>query len=250
LGERKESMGYVADFCPLCRQVRPFRLQYIGLAGHVYYVALGHGELIGHQKQCTACKSVLDADPEAYREICRRKLDPETLRERTFPNLARHYAYRLEVEKKLGQSSGALSPQERLNLIREPFALLAPTVEERFSQTHIDRETGLTLLAALVLLPVAGRWANKWWPTSPDTIVLGLLALGLAAVVIQALRSGPRFFKRKIFPVLVPALRPLKPTPDELTAILADFKRAQVRLGTRLKVSALLAQLEGSHVAR
>src|SRR5258706_9118781 len=33
-----KSLGYVADFCPLCRDVRTFELVRVGLAGHIYYL--------------------------------------------------------------------------------------------------------------------------------------------------------------------------------------------------------------------
>jgi hypothetical protein len=45
-------LGHAADFCPICREIRGFRIARLGKAGHLYGVALGAGELLGHQKTC------------------------------------------------------------------------------------------------------------------------------------------------------------------------------------------------------
>jgi len=57
------NLGYVADFCPLCREPKPFLLQRIGMAGHVYYISAGEGELVGFHRTCQTCKTAFTADP-------------------------------------------------------------------------------------------------------------------------------------------------------------------------------------------
>lgn len=39
-----DMVGYVADFCPICRDVRRFMMQEILLAGHVYGLTVGDFE--------------------------------------------------------------------------------------------------------------------------------------------------------------------------------------------------------------
>src|SRR5258706_11462307 len=84
--ERKQ--GLVADFCPICRDLRAFQLIRIGLASHVYYVAFGEGKLAGFLIQCQECRVSLKADPTTYATTEKRRVtDLEVLIQETFPKL-------------------------------------------------------------------------------------------------------------------------------------------------------------------
>ena len=39
----ERNIGKVADFCPICREVRMFQLIRVGVADHIYYVSFGEG---------------------------------------------------------------------------------------------------------------------------------------------------------------------------------------------------------------
>jgi hypothetical protein len=62
-------IGFVADFCAMCRTVKPFEIKRIGMAGHVYYITSGEGELLGYQRTCLSCKTAVDTDPNGYTAI-------------------------------------------------------------------------------------------------------------------------------------------------------------------------------------
>ena len=62
-------LGHVADFCPICRKPRPFALQRIGSAGHVYYVSVSQGELVGFERTCLKCHTVYNAEPTHYAKV-------------------------------------------------------------------------------------------------------------------------------------------------------------------------------------
>jgi hypothetical protein len=59
-------LGYVADFCPVCREARAFRLVRVGLASHVYYISFGAGRHVGHVIRCEECGSSFDTDATRY----------------------------------------------------------------------------------------------------------------------------------------------------------------------------------------
>jgi hypothetical protein len=237
-------MGFVADFCPLCRNIRPFRLDRVGLAGHVYYVTVSQGELVGHARTCMTCKTILNGNPGLYREVSKKLLDQGELQRTTFPNLQTHHAERLALEQTIKHSPGTIPADTRRALLKEPFLLLNPAVEKRFSATQIDKQTGLTLLALFVLFPFLMAMGKGAAPTYGGEIFLGFLIAGIAAVSLQGFLQTGRYFDKKIFPVLVPALRPLKPTTEEITSVIAELKKAESKFGKKLKLPALLERLQ------
>lgn len=239
-----KKLGYAADFCPLCRDVKTFQLDRVGLASHVYYISIGQGKLAGYVKKCLHCKTMLNANPDLYREVSKELFDQAALQRTTFPGLQTHYAERLTLEQTIKHSPGSLQADTRRALLKEPFLLLNPAVEKRFSSTHIDARTGMMLLAVIVLLPLLMMLVKKFVPGYEDELMLGLLVAGIGAVSVQGFLQTGRYFDRKIFPVLVPALQPLRPTAQEITAVVTELKKADQKLGKKLKISALLKRLE------
>ena len=237
-------MGFVADFCPLCRKDSSFRLDRVGLAGHVYYISLGKGELVGYARTCINCKTVLNGNPDLYREVSKKLVEQGELQRTTFPNLYTHHTERLALEKSLRNSPGSIPVDTRRALLKEPFILLNPSVEKRFSSTQVDKYTSLTVLAALALLPLASEMGERFTPTHQGEIFLGTLLAGIIAVSVQGFLQTGRYFNTKIFPVLVPALKPLKPTAAELTSVIAELKKAETKFGKKLKLASLLEHLQ------
>jgi hypothetical protein len=191
-----KSLGYVADFCPLCRDVRAFELVRVGLAGHVYYLTLSEGELVGYERTCMQCRTVLNAQPDRYAHINYRAQPPGELAPITFPKLKEFWAARLGVERELKSVFGKVSPEDRQTLIREPFILLSPKVEEHYASS---------------LAFVRGR-----------------------------------FLRNEILPLLASALRPLKPTPAEIDAVLTEQKKLGRKIGSKVKAVDVLAALAAS----
>src|SRR6266581_5496821 len=118
--ERKQ--GIVADFCPICREVRAFQLIRVGLATHVYYVSAGEGKLAGHMIRCNECGVELAVDPTRYATT---QKDPrvglEALIRDTFPRLRESYAERLELETRIKRTRSALSADQHKQFLIEPF---------------------------------------------------------------------------------------------------------------------------------
>src|SRR4051812_31190023 len=195
-------LGYVADFCPLCRDVRTFEVIRIGMAGHIYYLTLSDGELAGHERHCTVCHTALNAEPERYVQISERLLAPGELQSVTFPKLNEYWAARLGVERELKSVFGKVTPEDRQTLIREPFILLSPKVEERYaSSLSFDRIVGITIAIAVaacfVIPPIVGK-------ISPDSgsAALGLLFFGsFIAALVQMFLARGRILRNEVLPL-------------------------------------------------
>ena len=71
--------GRVAEFCPVCQTVQPFRLTRVGRAGHVWFISLSSGSLVGYEIKCGACDTTVQA-PRQYRAPTKKRgLDLDVL---------------------------------------------------------------------------------------------------------------------------------------------------------------------------
>lgn len=236
-------LGYVADFCPICRSIQPFELKRVGSAAHVYYISVGEGALVGHERTCLECGTGLRADPDGYTSVAGKAGPLPVLLAETFPNLEHLLSERMLLEQKVRNDPAALTVDERRALIQQPFALLSAKVERRFESTHIDLHTGLALVAALALMVLGGAVIRARFPIADDLILMLAVLPGLALVTWKGIGTGRRYMKREVIPVLATSLKPLQPTEDELRSVLADLKRLGHKIGRKLKLNDLMAQL-------
>ncbi|MCE3606581.1 hypothetical protein LXA47_23700 [Massilia sp. P8910] len=236
-------IGFVADFCPICRTVHAFVVKRVGLAGHLYYISAGEGELAGFERTCESCATTFVTDTDKYREIVKKSPSLADLRTQTFPDLDVVMHDRLALEARIAKAPMLLSRDERNALILGPFMLLAQKVEKRYASTDLDKEVGLALVAALVLMTAGPAASLALFPDGGPAVMLGFMVLALALVAWQMMVAKRRFMTRKVVPLLAKALRPLKPSDNELQAALAQMRQAGHKIGIKLKLPELQAQL-------
>ncbi len=248
----EKKQGLVAEFCPLCRDISAFRILRVGLASHVYAIPFGQGRLAGHVIECTACGLRLTADPLKYALFAvESKVAPIPLGELerlTYPTVRQVYAPRLALETQIRRTASVLTPEQRAQLLLEPFRLLNPRVEARYSTSlKFDRYSSLgcvgTLLFTFLLLSVAGTLLE---PRATYLIVASLVffGLGVAYTLGQLACAAGRFLHTEVVRALARSLDPLEPTPDELQGCLAKCKAASMKIGQKLKLPVLWAELE------
>lgn len=238
-------LGHVADFCPICRKPRAFVLRRIGSAGHLYYVTVSQGELVGYERTCAQCGTAFNAEPTHYATVAPKPLALPELARQTFPDLEQAWKDRLDLERQLRRDPHALHADDRKALIRSPFLLLSPKVEKRFASTHFDKEVGIAALVALGLMMAGPALVRKVAPDSAELAVLVCMALGVVLVIVQIALAGGRFMRREVLPVLAKCLRPLQPTPGELQAVMAELKTLRHKMATKLTLPELVAQIAG-----
>jgi len=232
----RKNLGYAADFCAICRGPQVFKLVRIGLAGHVYYISSGEGELLGYERECQQCHTLFNANPAAYQTLSKKKQALAELMATTFPGLPEVYKDRLELEEKVIKTPTLLTPQERESMIKIPFHLLSPLVERRMAQTHIDMGIGLALVGGIFFMSIVPALLMKILPFDAGPIFLACAIAALLVIGWQLLTAGSRYVKRRIIPVLGPSLKPLRPTENELNSALAELKANQQKMATRLKI--------------
>ncbi|MBC8021756.1 MAG: hypothetical protein H7Y14_01470 [Burkholderiales bacterium] len=239
----QRSLGYVADFCPVCRDLRVFQMKRLGLAGHFYYVSFGEGRLIAHVRTCTVCDIDLNGRPELYKAMNRNKLPATELAGLTRPDWQQAHASRLALERELTNAFGKVPADVRKALIREPFDLLAPKVEDRMATTQFDGWVAAAVGVLFILIVIAVKAAEQF-PGAGDYIWGAAWGFGLAAIASQFLLVRRRFFRKHVFPPLTLALRPLKPTRAELESALAAKKAEGTAIVERLDLRAFMRELE------
>ena len=123
---REKDRGVVADKCLHCAQVSLLRVTQHYKVGHLYFIPLGSGELIGTVLTCTECRGTMTGVVEVYsrvlpREISARMTLGQVLAE-TNPRLNEEILYRASLEQKAREALGPGMPDPRVELA---FARLA-----------------------------------------------------------------------------------------------------------------------------
>lgn len=231
-----KKLGYVADFCPICRDLRPFTFRRVGSAPHIYYLTVTEGELIGYQKICEHCKTAFDADINLYKRILDVSVGLEAMIQETYPGLRNTYGVRLEQEARIRDTPLLLSDEERMAQIRNVLDLLAPRAEAVFSGFVFDREVIFSLIAGFLILVLGVPMGSKVMPDHPDAFALIALAVAAFLLISQLATSGDRYVKRQLLPALCQSLHQLRPNRAELTRALDGLKRQGYKLGTKLTV--------------
>ena len=84
-------------------------------------------------------------------------------------------------------------------------------------------------------------------PDLEAAIWVGDLIVAAVVAWIFSLWSRTRFVRNDILPRLVAALHSLKPTREEIAAVLRDMKALGLRIGSRINPDMVMAELQ-SHV--
>src|SRR5262245_45859144 len=98
--------GWVADFCPLCREIRAFAIERVKMVRHIQYIPVSSGQLIGENKICNGCGVRTPARSGDYRTVKRFRLGAsvQALVEQTAPDLPQKMAGRLAMEETMRKS--------------------------------------------------------------------------------------------------------------------------------------------------
>ena len=239
----RRKLGSVADFCPVCRNLGPFTLNVVRRVSHVYYIPLGRGDVLGHERTCQECRTPYQAKDTTYLQVARRRLPFEELKRVTYPTLDAAARDRLELEDRVRNGRLKLSSADRFAWIKAPFMYLSPRVEWRFASTHIDKEVGLAIIATLALPFVVGNVTRAYFPdVSPQATAISFCT-GLSVVIWQLIGSGSRFMRREIIPVLARSLAPLQPTQQELEAVIHEIRQGTHKIGRKVKLEQIQASV-------
>lgn len=247
-------LGLIADFCPICRTIRPFEIIRIGRASHLFLVSLGSGSLVAHSMRCTVCETAMKTDQGQYLKIeptRGRVNDLEALVRSTYPNVREVWAERLAIEEKIKKDPSEMVPELRAKYILEPFSILSPALEARYE--HASRTDKHANMGCIVtVFGCAGLTAlviwlhnNAHYQDKAMAAAAILAVAGTAYTLLQIVLAPGRFIRAALMPKLVLCLRPLRPQREEIVATLERCRAAGMRIGKKLKAKSLMAQIDG-----
>ena len=235
---KRQKLGFVADFCAVCRDLRTFQVRRIGSASHVYYISFGQGDLVGYERTCEVCATPVDAVPDTYTGMAETFRPASELISETFPNYYTVYRALLERERKVRDTPSLLTPEERRARMREPFMVIAPLAQQKLSSIQVDWRVGLAVFSFVPIF-----WVIDLVEDPSLNWIFSGLALWAGLVFSEIFRSSRRYLLKNAAPQLAASLAPLKPSESELDRILQELKQHKLKLG-KLRPSDLLERIE------
>ncbi len=230
-------LGFIADFCEICRRPQACALEKRTLIGHFWFIPLGTHHVVQHRALCTQCGTATLTDPARYAQPARKPAPARVLLTRTNPGFDQAFGARMALERSVRENAAALTPDQRRSMLAAPFVLLSPEVEQRVAQTNLGWQEFVAMLCSFALLPIGralGSLVSEEW--QEHGFVIGLFACILAVLWLFS-TSKRRWARSRVLPRLMRNLAPLKPRAAEIGGILGELRQHKHKLGTLLKVA-------------
>jgi hypothetical protein len=241
-------LGRVADFCPICRSCTALVLQRHTLTWHWFWIPLGSGKYEGDSLRCETCGTERPADVRIYASVVQDQAMPlDVLAARTFPSLPLLRQRRLELESRVLLDPEGLTSQERAVLVREPFEAMARGVDALYRDTPLDFWSGLAAFGLLALPIGTGIVAANLSQGDVSTVLWSAAGALLLAFILAGLagdRATQRTLRKRTFPAIAAALRPLEPDAAEVVAVMSQLHAGGQQIGQPRHVPLMLAALE------
>jgi hypothetical protein len=240
--------GRMADFCEFCRDFHAVRVIEIRSSDHVQGYTIGSPMSHGYELTCESCGLVrTDKDPDAAVIVLQdEKAGIDELLAETNPDARRSWAGRLAFEDRL--RAGGLTPGERAAALSESFLLADAIVSNRAQAIRFDVPSGIGCFVTIAAVVATSFVASSLGMSGSS---VRRTALAVAAVLgcftlIVLVNDHRRFARRRVQPILVRAIRPIRPSQDEIEATLKALRDRKHKLGKLLKAediqTALLLQ--------
>jgi hypothetical protein len=251
---KQQSLGYVADWCSLCRAINPFCVFRKEVVDHVYNFSVGEGQYAGSSAICENCGLAISTNVAKYKEFSLTILPVNALIQRTFPGIQEFYAKRLEIEDQLKRNPRQIPEDLRSELIKEPFALLAPVVAANVGgETNIDKKTGLGCLATiflpLALLITTAITSRNGYAIAAGVVFLVTLIFTLVSLFMVAFRKPKQYIQQSVLPLLVTCLSVLQPTREELRQCYDRLKTMNLAITRHVELEKLFDALAKSQTS-
>jgi hypothetical protein len=230
-----DPIGYVADFCPCCRELRVFHFRRIGSATHLYGIAADSGDLTGYDRRCQSCGIMLSAVPDWYTGTSDEVLPIDELQSKTNARYRDTYAVDIALDRKAHDTPNRLTAEERQERIRDLFDYLAVLYEQRYRQDRASMGQLMGLaLGFFSLLIFGGIAMNKLSSLFSDEPVPILNAIPLIVAIGIPIwwrhRADKEFRATRVMPRFASVLGPLRPTEAELTQAFEALRSRRVGL--------------------
>lgn len=231
----EKTLGWVAEYCPVCDEACACRLVALKMVSHIYYIPLGRGKNAGHVCRCGNCKNVFPVDEMKYADISRKRpASIEELVDQTHPELVEKMAKTLDMRDRVASGEG--SEAERQALLFHPFDSIAVPVAKRGEHLNVDTTSALWLIGTIVLplvaLMICDSLPASWMhPDTGITVAVSVLVLTAICLGVSIALDTKRYARKQFRRMIVQRLAPLNPSLTELEQTLKTLKQ---NAGTRI----------------
>jgi len=237
-----DSLGCAADVCPVCRTVRAMDIFRSGTVSHFFFLPTGSPRYSTTVAECGWCEGRFDIDPSRYKAIEKKgDWDLRLLIGKTSPALAELAGKTIAGEEK-----------PRADAIRSALLRTNSALESRAArQDGPTRIALVAILAAPILWGIVASILPVEESTRKTLVGLSLFVFIAALIVARMVARGEpgRFFRRRLLPMLVDELAPLRPSTAELKDSLADMTKNRLLVGRLLSARTLDRALRAGMVA-
>lgn len=226
----EKKLGYVAEYCTNCRQVRAVKILRVSRVWHVYYIPLGAGTVLGYDGVCRKCElrfGVSITGYPAFESDKNAELLP--LAQKTNPRL-------------LVGNEAVVAVWRRMSEIRAPFIKYDQMlIQHSLGGSGFDTGAVLAFLASFAvpitlvnlvslfsLPPSAGPWVTL--------IAIALLVGGLIWTYDLSRKRPLRYFRSSLEAQLEKDVRLLAPTRAELEECIAGLRDYGYRIANLVSV--------------
>lgn len=240
----KRRLGYVADYCPVCRGIRCFAFCEERSQRRVNIIPIGKSKLIRIVKQCTDCYGILPAERTDYALLLQDSDVPMgTLIKETFPRVEQVY----NEELKLGVRYRNMPAERQWQYFIRPFLAIAEDFVDRFPKhdyvvSNRAATSGiLTLVLFFGFMHLSGRFHQPG------------LRLGFAIVSMCSLVGGFVFtysilkfsphqqVKKNVYPRLATSIADLSPSVEMVERAINELHNRKYWLADFINSAELLS---------
>jgi hypothetical protein len=235
----QDRVGFVADYCAVCRRLRAFSLYFITLHHPGFENRLAEKpDESGFARVCQSCGTSFSAVPDTYSGTSPQLLDLAALQEKTFRNFESVYAAQLKLDR---IPAARLMGQDRVDRIHDPLLAIAEAAELRKGDNRMDAISWTALAVALVLVGFA--WpqimaAGENYLDYPPLLV-GPAILAVAVAFTRMGMAGRAGAIRWATEHLANAIAPINPSDPELEQALASLAGRNLWLLKKVSVASL-----------
>lgn len=246
----QKRIGWAADYCHVCLEVREFEILAQGIGRHVYFVSTGLTETHAHLKKCCSCHFPSRTDLSLYQKVMtKRPRSLDELVQDTFPALPSDA--RIETGNDWKAAAVKLTPQERQDLMVQVLQLFNPLVEHRYANwSDFDKYSGSGCLTTILVIALCiNRGCAHIDDKTNDQFASWVHAIGYALItgfvitLVLAVFGPSRFMKHEIIPGIAHGLRYLNPSDEELKMALERSRGLRLKIARKIPASVLQKKL-------
>jgi hypothetical protein len=220
-------------------------LFHIGVAAHVYGLALGQGDTMGYEAECETCRIVISTHQRCYSRVATDSNDTvETVLERCRTTRTEKLIAQLAHAERL--RAGQLTAEERATAMRDAFEFLNEYAKLRRTHVTMDvkgKDGCLNSVIGFGIVYLAWLGWNSAFPKLPVegkyTFILfsAALAVGFGYTLWVIATDTRRYVQAELLPKLASALSPMRPTEGEIRALLERYLKRKFTLARNLHVA-------------